>query len=78
MPNDNRISREALHTWAAPDPFDQLDHALAGQRLLTKAILAAIERRDVRAIDALSNLRAELDVDVDRLLVVTDRMVRRG
>lgn len=54
---------------------DQLDDAMSGVRLLTRAILGAIERGDVRATDALSDLRADLERDVDRLLAVTGRMV---
>lgn len=69
------VSRDALTTWANRDPFDQLDHALAGVRLLSKAILAAIERGDVRAIDALGDLRVEMEKDVDKLIAATDRMV---
>ncbi|MBB2892198.1 hypothetical protein [Flexivirga oryzae] len=61
---------------AETDPFDELDHTMRGVRLLSKAILAAIERHDVPAIESLSRVRADLEKDVDRLLVVTDRIVR--
>lgn len=54
-----------------PDPFDELDHALAGQRLLSKAIAEATERRDTRAMRSLSDLSHELGADIDRLLKAT-------
>ncbi|GGB19557.1 hypothetical protein GCM10011492_06760 [Flexivirga endophytica] len=60
----------------AVDPFERLDHALAGQRLLSRAIAQATDRRDTRAMRSLSDLSNELSADVDRLLRVTSEALR--
>lgn len=70
------VSHDALTAWADGDPFAQLDHALAGQRLLSHAIAEATERRDTRAMRSLSDLSKELSGDIARLLKVADRLVR--
>lgn len=68
-------AREARETVA----FEQLEYAMAGVRLLSRAIREATERGDARAIRGLSNLRDELSADVDRLLRMTAiEAVRHG
>ena len=65
------ISRDQLADWIdrrERDPFAELDHAMAGVRLLSKAIASAAERGDARAITGLSDLREQLSDDVTVLL----------
>ena len=65
------ISRDQLADWIDRrdrDPFAELDHAMAGVRLLSKAIASAAERGDARAIRGLSDLREQLSDDVTVLL----------